>query len=247
MHSRETPGASSPAWAIEVRGLTRAFGRQWALRGIDLEVSRGQTVAIFGPNGAGKTTLVKLLASVLKPTSGQVLIDGLDLKDSAEAARRRVGLVTHQTLLYGNLTAGENLEFYCRMYDVPGYKQRVREVAEMVGVTARLHDRVGALSRGIQQRISIARSLLHRPPIMLLDEPEAGLDEPATTMLWEVVCGEGERTVVLTTHDLERGLARCDHVLILAAGKIVYQGPRRAVANLADLKQTYQYCTGAGG
>ena len=149
--------AVSQLCTIEVQGLTKSFGNHPALRGVDLEVKPGESVVIFGPNGAGKTTLIKILATIMNPSSGKVLIGGLDFKKNAEEIRRSIGVVTHQTFLYNNLTAHENLEFYCRMYDVPKVKERISEVAAMVGMISRLHDQVGTLSRGMQQRISIAR------------------------------------------------------------------------------------------
>ena len=238
--------SDSQAWAIELQGLTKSFGRYLALRGIDLKISSGETTVIFGPNGAGKTTMIKVLATIMNPSSGEVLIDGLNLQNSAEEIRRRIGVVTHQTFLYNNLTAYENLEFYGRIYDVPGRKERIQEVVAMVGMTSRFYDRVGTLSRGMQQRLSIARALLHKPSIMLLDEPETGLDQQATSILRELLLTEKEkRTIILTTHNLERGFELCDRLLILAQGKIAYQGLSQSLG-LADLEQTYQQYTKVG-
>ncbi len=236
--------SASQAWAVKVEGLTKSFGNHLALRGIDLEVRQGESVVIFGPNGAGKTTLIRVLATIMNPSSGKVLVDGLNLKNNAEDIRRRIGVVTHQTFLYSNLTAYENLEFYGRMYDVPGRKERIHKVVAMVGMTSRLHDRVGTLSRGMQQRLSIARALLHKPAIMLLDEPETGLDQQALSMLWEALQTEGEekRTIFLTTHNLERGLELGERLLILDNGRIVYEGSRQ-VLDLAGLKEAYQQST----
>ena len=240
----ERPGSASQAWAVKVEGLTKSFSNHLALRGIDLEVRRGESVVIFGPNGAGKTTLIKVLATIMNPSSGRILVDGLSLKNNAEEIRRRIGVITHQTFLYSNLTAYENLEFYSRMYDVPRAKERIHEVVAMVEMTSRLHDRVGTLSRGMQQRLSIARSLLHKPAIMLLDEPETGLDQQAISMLWETLQteGEGERTIFLTTHNLERGLEVGERLLILDKGKIVYEGSRQ-VLDLVGLKEAYEHST----
>jgi len=232
---------ASQASVIQVQGLTKSFGSHLALRGIDLEVRQGESVVIFGPNGAGKTTLIKVLATIMNPSSGMVLVDGLNLKNNAEEIRCRIGVVTHQTFLYSNLTTYENLEFYSRMYDVSRVKERIHEVVTMVGMTSRLYDRVGTLSRGMQQRLSIARSLLHKPAIMLLDEPETGLDQQAISMLWEALQteGEGNRTIILTTHNLERGVELGNRLLILDKGKIVYQGSTQAL-DLADLQQAYR-------
>lgn len=238
----EGTNSASQAWAIQVQGLIKSFGSHLALRGIDLEVREGEYVVICGANGAGKTTLIKVLAAIMNPSSGRVLVDGLNLKDNAEEVRRRIGVVTHQTFLYGNLTAYENLEFYCRMYDVPRRKERIHEVVAMLGMTSRLYDRVGTLSRGMQQRLSIARCLLHKPAITLLDEPETGLDQQAISMLWKALPtgGEGKCTIILTTLNLERGLELGERLLILDKGKIVYQGSTEAL-DVADLKEAYQH------
>ncbi len=237
----------TPDRAIEVRGLTKSFGIYPALRGIDFEVNKGECLAIFGPNGAGKTTLIKVLATIMNPSSGKVTIEGLSLKDNAEEIRRAIGVVSHQTFLYNNLTAYENLEFYSRMYDVPRRKERIDEVATIVGMKSRLNDRIGILSRGMQQRLSIARALLHKPTIVLLDEPETGLDQEATSMLWKTLQGEGKekRTILLVTHNLERGFELCDHLLILARGKIVYQGTKQ-VLGLSTLREAYRQSTKVG-
>ncbi len=240
----EGANSASQAPAMEIQGLTKSFGNRRVLRGIDFVVERGESLVIFGPNGAGKTTLIKVLATIMNPSSGRVLIDGLDLKNNAEEVRRQIGVVTHQTFLYSNLTTYENLEFYSRMYDVPNRKERIHQVVATVEMTSRLHDRVGTLSRGMQQRLSIARALLHKPAIMLLDEPETGLDQRAISMAWEALQKEGEtkRTIILTTHNLERGLELSNRLLILDRGKIVYQGSTQAL-DLAALKETYHYST----
>lgn len=231
------------AWAIEVSGLTKSFGNHLALRGVDLKVGWGQTLVIFGSNGAGKTTLLKVLATIMNPSSGAVLVGGFSLKNEAEKIRPMIGVVGHHTFLYSNLTTYENLKFYSRMYDVPNIDERISEVVAMVGMTSRLHDRLGTLSRGMQQRLSIARALLHKPAIMLLDEPESGLDQQATVMLWEALKKDDDRrTIILTSHSLERGLAVCDHLVILDRGKIVYRQPGEAL-DLAGLRQAYQKCT----
>lgn len=242
----EESGAASPSRAITVQGLTKSFGNHRALKGIDFEVSRGESVVIFGPNGAGKTTLIKILATIMNPSSGRVLVDNLNLKDHAINIRRSIGIVTHQTFLYGNLTARENLEFYARMYDVPDRQKRIRELVELVGMAHRLNDRVGTFSRGMQQRLSIARALLHRPSLMLLDEPETGLDQEANAMLWEAL-RSGETgttpTIILTTHSLERGLEQCSRLFILVQGQIAFEGSKQAL-KLDDLKRLYRHHTG---
>jgi ABC-type multidrug transport system ATPase subunit len=157
--------------------------------------------------------------------------------------RRRIGVVTHQTYLYDDLTAFENLKFYGTMYDVPNLGERIHEVIGQVGLTARLHQRVGTLSRGLQQRLAIARAVIHRPAILLLDEPETGLDQHARAMLEEMLASLNERTVVMTTHNLERGLEMGDRVMILDGGKVVYEEMKHSM-DLSTLQETYYQYTG---
>lgn len=240
----EATSFASRSRIIQIEGLTKSFGNHQALKGIDLNVQHGESIAIFGPNGAGKTTLIRILATVINPSSGKVTVDGLNLKDNAEEVRRKIGVVTHQTFLYRNLTAYENLEFYSRLFDVPRHKERIREVVDMMGMTPRLHDRIGTFSRGMQQRLSIARSLLHKPVIMLLDEPETGLDQQAISLLWEILKTEreGKLSVILTTHNLERGLELGDRFVILNKGKVVFEESKQSL-DLEGLKKAYQQST----
>ena len=240
--------AAINAPAIEIKSLSKSFGNHRALRGIDLTLEAGKTLAVFGPNGAGKTTLIKILATIMQPTSGEVFINGLNLKDSAEAARGHIGIVSHQTFLYGNLTAYENLLFYCRMYSVANPQERILQMVETVGMKARLYDRVGTFSRGMQQRLSIARALLHQPDIVLLDEPETGLDQQAIALLWQTLKEDGgkQRSVVFTSHSLERGLNVCDDVIIINKGKIAYHKPGNET-HIDELRQAYNCCTEGSG
>ncbi len=229
-------------WSVEVKKLTKSFDEHLALRGIDFTVEAGKTLLILGPNGAGKTTLIKILATIMNCSSGTVLIDGLDIRHNAEKVRRRIGVVGHNTFLYGNLTAYENLDFYRKLYDVP--KENILEVAKMVGMDSRLNDRINTLSRGMQQRFAIARALIHQPTIILLDEPETGLDQQAILLLWRALKNDvnQKRTVILTTHNLERGWELADELLILSRGKIVHHESKRSL-DLEGLKQTYQIKT----
>lgn len=233
------------SWAIEAQDLTKSFGSQPALRGVDLKVSKGEFVTVLGPNGAGKTTLIKVLATLSRPSSGTIRIAGLDLRENPAQIRRHIGVVTHQTLLYDDLTAYENLKFYGKMYDIADLKEQIHDVTARVGLTPRLHDRVRTLSRGMQQRLSIARALIHNPSILLLDEPETGLDQHAMAMLEELLAtvNPGERTVVVTTHNLERGLRMGNHVVILSRGRIAYE-ESKGPFDVVSLREIYYRCTG---
>ncbi len=239
-------GSISQSWAIEVQELTKSFGNHLALKGIDLRVREGEFLTIFGPNGSGKTTLIKVLATIMKPSSGRVRVAGFDLRDNPVPIRRKIGVVSHQTFLYDDLTAFENLKFYGRMYDVPHLEERISEVITKVGLASRLHHQVRTLSRGMQQRLSIARAVLHRPSIMLLDEPETGLDEYATAMLGEMLdtLSAEVGTLIMTTHHLEYGLEMGNQVAILVGGRIVYQESKQSL-DVDSLRQTYHHFTGA--
>ena len=235
----------SPVPAIEVEGLKKTYGHHPALKNVAFRADAGESIVIFGPNGAGKTTLIKIIATIIRPTAGKVRVNGLDPEMEAEEIRRRIGVITHQTFLYGNLTAYENLVFYSRLYDVPEAETRIREMAEVVGLATRLEDRVATFSRGMQQRLSIARALLHRPTILLLDEPETGLDQQAITILREAMKLEAgvRRTILMTTHNMERGLEMSDRLLILARGTICHDCAT-ADLEVPALRELYETHTG---
>jgi heme exporter protein A len=225
---------------IQVRGLKKAFGHKAVLRGIDLDVAEGEFLTLVGPNGAGKTTLIRILATLSKATAGTVTIRGISVDDDEIRVRRHIGLVSHRTLLYEDLTAVENLQFFGRMYDVPNLGQRIDEVLEQVDLYFRRHDPVSTYSRGMQQRLSIARAILHDPWVMLMDEPYTGLDQQATAMLRSVLqtLAASGRTVVMTTHDLELGLDVADRVAILNGGKIGFDSPAKAL-DVQGFRQAY--------
>jgi len=230
---------------IRIRNLVKTFGHRVVLRGVDLTINEGDFVTLMGANGAGKTTLLHIVATLSKPTGGDVLINGYRLADAASELRRYIGLVSHKTLLYDDLTAVQNLRFYARMYDLPDAAARIDAVLKQVGLAQRGHDPVRTYSRGMQQRLAIARAILHNPPILLLDEPDTGLDQHAAGMLAELLSAVGisQRTVLMTTHNLERGLSLGNRVVILAKGKIVYDTPRQAVSIDTVRDQYYQHVT----
>jgi heme exporter protein A len=230
---------------IEIRGLVKSFGHKAVLRGIDLTVADGQFLTLMGPNGAGKTTLIRILATLGKATRGTVRMDGFDLADGSVDVRRQIGLVSHQTLLYGDLTPDENLHFYGRMYDVPDLEGRIVAVLRQVGLEGWRHDPVRTFSRGMQQRLAIARAILHQPSVLLLDEPDTGLDQHAAEMLHELlaVVGTKGRTVLMTTHNLERGLLMGDRVAILAGGRIAYEAHKSAL-DMEGFREIYYRSVG---
>ena len=232
--------------AIEIRGLSKAFGRTPVLRGLDLEVPWGQVLTVLGPNGSGKTTLVKVLATLARPDEGEVRVAGLDLKGQAERARRATGVVTHDALLYDELTGYENLRFFGRMFGLDRLDDRIADVAGRLGVVDRLQQRAGTLSHGFRKRLSIARALLHDPRVLLMDEPESGLDQEALQMLDRVVGDRAnpDRTVLITTHNLERGLAFGDSLVILARGEVAYQESSVSSAGVDALRDAYFRHTG---
>ena len=207
---------------IEVRKLVKRFGLKVVLRGLDFQVQPGEFVALLGPNGAGKTTFLRILASLSRPSMGEVKIAGFYLPSQASAVRRRLGVVSHLPLLYGDLTAEENLRFYGRMYGLSELEQRVTEVLELVGLTTRRRDLVRTFSRGMQQRLAIGRAVLHDPDVMLFDEPHTGLDQDASNMLDNVLreVAVMGRTVVMTSHDLARTADLASRFDVLSRGVI---------------------------
>jgi heme exporter protein A len=229
---------------IETRALTKTFGLQPVLRGVDLEVAPGEFVALMGPNGAGKTTLLRVLSTLAKPTFGAVRVAGLSLPAEAERVRRRLGVIAHQPLLYGDLTAEENLRFYARMYGLADPGLRIAQLLERVGLAARRRDLVRTYSRGMQQRLAIARGLLHAPDVLLLDEPYTGLDPAGAQLLDEVVQELAARgcTILMTTHDLEHGFALAQRAVILARGRIAFS-TRRDEMTPADFIRHYEQHT----
>jgi heme exporter protein A len=230
---------------IEVRKLVKRFGLKTVLRSVDFQVQPGEFVALLGPNGAGKTTFLRILASLSRPAMGEVRIAGYRLPEQAAAVRRRLGVVSHLPLLYGDLTAEENLQFFGRMYGVVNLEDRITEVLDLVGLLARRRDLVRTFSRGMQQRLAIGRAVLHDPDVMLFDEPHTGLDQEASAMLDRVlreVAARG-RTVVMTSHDLARSGDLASRFDILSHGMIAASVQRSDIDPnqlLAFYRQTIQ-------
>jgi heme exporter protein A len=214
------------AHAVIARDVRKTFEFKPVLRGVSLTIPAGATVALLGPNGAGKTTLLRILATLARPSAGAVTIDGLDLRHDAQAIRQRIGYLGHQPLLYEELTAEENLDFFARMYGVEDRQAGVDALLERVGLRPKARGRVRDLSRGQSQRLALARALLHQPSLLLLDEPDAGLDEQGTFLLEEILRERSTagQTAIFTTHDLTWGLRVADRAIALVAGRVTYDG-----------------------
>jgi heme exporter protein A len=226
---------------IEARSLVKTFGLKPVLRGLNLHLEQGEFVALLGPNGAGKTTLLRILASLARPSLGDVRVAGHRLPGEAAAVRRILGVVSHQPLLYGDLTAEENLRFYARLYGLTDSRRRIDEILEMVGLDRRRRDRVREYSRGMQQRLAIGRAVLHDPQVLLFDEPHTGLDQEASAMLDGVlrqVAGRG-RTVLMTSHDLLRSADLASRIDILSGG-VIARSLRRGQPEWDDLPSLYR-------
>ncbi|MBD3308227.1 heme ABC exporter ATP-binding protein CcmA [candidate division KSB3 bacterium] len=211
---------------IEIHHLSKHYGKTEALREVTLSVATGTFLLMFGPNGSGKTTLIRILATLSQPTSGSVRLDGLDPQTHGDEVRQRIGVISHNSFLYPSLTAEENLQFYGKMFGLEHLQARLEQLLQQVGLLSRRHDPVRTFSRGMQQRLSIARALLHNPAIVLFDEPYSGLDVAAITMLRQLLDtfhAEG-RTILLTTHDYQRDTEHCDQLVILVKGNLTYTG-----------------------
>jgi heme ABC exporter ATP-binding subunit CcmA len=207
---------------LEARKLVKSFGSNRVLRGVDLTIAGGDRYYLFGPNGAGKTTLVRLLTGLLRPDSGEVRLFGEPVGRESEEIRARIGVLSHEPYLYSELTATENLAFFGRLYGVPAAGVRAREMLKEVGLYARAHDRVGTFSRGMKQRLGLARALMHDPDLVFLDEPYTGLDMRATTILEgmiEAKSAEGKAFLAIT-HDLGQGLEMASRAGILHKGRM---------------------------
>jgi heme exporter protein A len=237
---------------IEVHRLYKRFGPKTVLRDLEFQVAQGEFVALLGPNGAGKTTFLRILSSLSRPTLGEVRIAGHRLPHQAAEVRQRLGVVSHMPLLYGDLTAEENLYFYGRLYSIPTLQQRISDVLEQVGLLNRRKDLVRTFSRGMQQRLAIGRAVLHDPEVLLLDEPHTGLDQDACEMLdgaLKQVAARG-RTVVMTSHDLARAQELASRFDVLTRGRIqasvqVSSLPQDGV--LAFYRQTLEATSQNGG
>ncbi|WHY84598.1 ABC transporter ATP-binding protein [Neobacillus novalis] len=208
---------------IEIKKLTKQADNKLILRGVDLSIKKGETVAILGPNGAGKSTLLKVLATLIKPTSGLIKINSLDLKKNHLEIKKLLGYLPHSSLLYDHYSPLENLVFFGNIYGVDDVEQRAIELVKEVGLSFFLNEPVKNFSRGMIQRIAIARAIIHDPEILLLDEPHTGLDQGAISILNNVILSMKEKgaTTLMVTHDFKQAAEICDRIIIVKNGKIV--------------------------
>ena len=213
--------------AVEAKHLSKVFGTRKAVDDVSFELPEGSFLSIFGPNGAGKTTLLRVLSTLARPTNGEALVAGVDVREEPDKAREHIGLISHQSMLYPDLTAEENLLLYAKLYGVEDLEARVAELLDAVGLAHRKLDLVRTFSRGMTQRVSIARALVHDPDVVFLDEPYSGLDPHAVEIFDELIESvRGDRTFVMVSHDLSKGFAMCTHALVLARGRIVAFAPK---------------------
>jgi len=218
-----TISAENVQYDIQAEGLKKSFGNFDALRGIDLRVKKGEFMTLFGPNGAGKTTLIKLLATLTSPTSGTLSVYGYDVRKDVNNIRSVIGVISHDPYLYDNLSAFENIKFFGTLYGLDDVDNRARSVIKQVGLEKRMNDLVRTFSRGMKQRLTVARAIVHEPKILLLDEPYTGLDQHGAQIFGEMLSDlkSQRRTILMTTHNIDEGLDLSDRIGILAKGKIV--------------------------
>jgi len=228
-----------PDLAIRLRGVSKSFGSQAALAGVNLDVPQGSYVAVMGANGAGKTTLLKVIAGLAVPTRGIVTIAGIEMKKAGPKLRALVGFVSHETMLYSDLTARENLAFHARLFGLKRPTAAVERAAERLSVQRVLDRPVRTLSRGTRQRVALARALLHEPAVILLDEPYTGLDEAAVAALSELLeeLATPERVLMVTLHDVARALSGPERLVALSCGRVVLDRPIHERRD--DVAETY--------
>lgn len=229
---------------IEIENLSKSYGYMPVLKKLALTVERGQFVALLGPNGSGKSTLLKMISGLVKPTGGTIQVGGWHMPEEAAAVRSQIGMVSHKALLYDNLTAEENLVFFARLYGMSD-KARIKQLLKQVGLEKRATSLVRTFSRGMQQRLSIARALLHDPHVLLFDEPYTGLDQDAGTVLDGLLLDahQAGHTILMATHQLERAARLADRIVIISRGTVGYDDTRPLSSS--DITGLYTETTGA--
>ena len=236
------PETSRAEVTLELRGVSKYFGDLAALKNVSLRVERGDSIFVYGPNGAGKTTLLRTLATLARPSEGRVYFSGLDVHENSTAGRGAIGFVSHATFLYGELTARENLKFTGRLFGLREIEKRIQTVLEMFALVDRAEEPVRGLSRGLQQRVSLARAFLHDPAFLLLDEPFTGLDAASRENLESLLrrLPEQGKALVFSTHDFDQGVSLSRRLVAMEAGRVRYDGP----LNLAPLDALHIAPTG---
>ena len=212
--------ACSADMTLGMCSVSKAFTARPVLKNVSLSLWRGQAACLCGVNGAGKSTLLRIAAGLLRPDTGSVSIEGQDVREHPEESRRHLGMISHGSMVYAELTVWENLHFAAALYGLPDRAERIEERLADTGLGPFRHDRAGILSRGLLQRLAIARALLHGPTILLADEPFTGLDQETTERLINVFMAfvQGGGTILMTTHDTRLGLRCCGRVVVLDAG-----------------------------
>ncbi|KAA3662757.1 MAG: heme ABC exporter ATP-binding protein CcmA [Calditrichaeota bacterium] len=232
---------------IEVRELTKVYNKQFALRNLELSIEPGKCLCILGPNGAGKSTFMRILATLSRPNKGDILFEGESIFSEPAVFRKKIGLIGHATFLYPELTAGENLKFYATLYQIPDAQQRIDDLLQTVGLMHRKDDRVRTFSRGMQQRLAIARAILNDPEHLFLDEPYTGLDQSASQLLTDriIELKSAHRTIVLITHNLQQGYQLADKIVIFKDGRVADEAVTSAISE-SDFQQRYLAITSGG-
>lgn len=217
-------GSQDKRTLFEARGIVKRYGNATALSGLDISLNRGDFVTVFGANGAGKTTFLKIAAALMSPTEGEILLSGKELDRTDSEQRSKIGYIGHDIFMYMSLTARENLRFYASLYDISDADQKIDTMLDSVGLSQRSGSVTRNFSRGMLQRLTIARAFLHNPSLMLLDEPYTGLDTHAAEILNELLrsMDTGDRAGIMTTHNIDQGFDIATHVAILHGGKICF-------------------------
>ncbi|MBV7338742.1 heme ABC exporter ATP-binding protein CcmA [Chloroflexi bacterium TSY] len=225
---------------ICVQKLRKRYGSKAVLKDVELTIDAGQVVALLGANGAGKTTLMRSIAGLTKPDRGSIQLGGATFRTARHELRRYIGFVGHAPLLYDTLSGWENLQFFARLYDMQQPEARIEALMREVELWSRRRDLVRTYSRGMKQRLAIARTVLHDPPVLLLDEPDTGLDQASMEMLHRIIrqLGVNNRAILLSTHQLDQALIWADQICILADGHIVHQ-PKSQELNISSLRTLY--------
>ena len=232
--------------AIETEHLSKVFGSRRAVDDVSISVPRGAFLSIFGPNGAGKTTLLRMLSTLVRASAGTARVMGVDVKENPDDARAYIGLISHQPMLYPDLSAEENLLLYARLYGVENPEARVAELLDMVGLKHRRLDTVRTFSRGMAQRVAIARALVHNPAVLFLDEPYSGLDPHAIDIFDQIIADiRNEHTFVMVSHDLQKGFGMCSHALVLARGRVVSFAQKESL-DYDEFAELYRATVGMG-